>query len=264
MSRRLVIWGGGILAVILIVIFVLAYLIDEPLRRKVERDMNARLKGYTVRVVKLDFHPIGLSLDLEKLWIYQTPHPDPPIAYIPNLHASVHWKALLSGRLVGDFQIQDPKVHIDLRQFVQESKDPTPIQDKGWQDALEAAYPLKIDRFAIRNGDLTYVDKGPYKPLHVTKLNFTAENIRNVKSAKGVYPSPVDLEGVVFDKGNAKFKGDVDFLAKPHIALKGDLELGEITLDYFKPIAERYKLPCGRDRFRRGVRSSTPRTFRRL
>ena len=242
MSRRLVIWGGGILAVILIVIFVLAYLIDEPLRRKVERDMNARLKGYTVRVEKLDFHPIGLSLDLEKLWIYQTPHPDPPIAYIPNLHASVHWKALLFGRLVGDFQIEDPKVHIDLRQFVQESKDPTPIQDKGWQDALEAAYPLKIDRFAIRNGDLTYVDKGPYKPLHVRKLNFTAENIRNVKSAKGVYPSPVDLEGVVFDKGNAKFKGDVDFLAKPHIALKGDLELGEITLDYFKPIAERYKL----------------------
>jgi len=242
MSRRLVIWGGGILAVILIVIFVLAYLIDEPLRRKVERDMNARLKGYTVRVEKLDFHPVGLSLDLEKLWIYQTPHPDPPIAYIPNLHASVHWKALLSGRLVGDFQIEDPKVHIDLRQFVQESKDPTPIQDKGWQDALEAAYPLKIDRFAIRNGDLTYVDKGPYKPLHVRKLNFTAENIRNVKSAKGVYPSPVDLEGVVFDKGNAKFKGDVDFLAKPHIALKGDLELGEITLDYFKPIAERYKL----------------------
>ena len=107
---------------------------------------------------------------------------------------------------------------------------------------MEAAYPLKIDRFAIRNGDLTYVDKGPYKPLHLTKLNFTAENIRNVKSGKGVYPSPVQLEGVVFDKGSAKFNGDADFLAKPHIAFKGDLELEQITLDYFKPIAERYKL----------------------
>jgi len=53
MRRRPIIWGGGILAVILIVIFVLAYLTDEPLRRKVERDMNARLKGYTVRVEKL-------------------------------------------------------------------------------------------------------------------------------------------------------------------------------------------------------------------
>jgi hypothetical protein len=43
MSRRLIIWGGGILAVILIAIFVLAYFIDEPLRRRVEREMNARL-----------------------------------------------------------------------------------------------------------------------------------------------------------------------------------------------------------------------------
>src|SRR5437870_5481499 len=120
MKRRLVVWGGGVLAFIVVVIFVLAYLIDEPLRRKVERDMNARLKGYTVRLLKLDFHPIGLSLDLKELWIYQTAHPDPPIAYIPTLHASVHWKALLSGRLVGDFQINDPKVRIDLRQFVQE------------------------------------------------------------------------------------------------------------------------------------------------
>ena len=242
MSRRLVIWGGGILAVILIVIFFLAYLIDEPLRRKVERDMNARLKGYSVRIEKLDFHPIGLSLDLRNLWLYQTAHPDPPIASIPNLHASVHWKALLSGRLVGDFQIDDPKLHFDLRQFVEEAKDPTPVKEKGWQDALEAAYPLKIDRFAIRNGDLTYIENGPYKPLHVTKLNFTTVNIRNVKSAKGVYPSPVDLDGIVFDTGNAKFKGNADFLAKPHIALKGDLELDQITLDYFKPIVERYNL----------------------
>ncbi|HEY2988241.1 MAG TPA: DUF748 domain-containing protein [Candidatus Binatia bacterium] len=241
MRRRLLIWVGGILAFVLIVIFVLAYLIDEPLRRKVERDMNARLKGYTVRLQKLDFHPIGLSLDLKDLWLYQTAHPDPPIAYIPKLHASVHWKAILFGRLVGDFQIDDPKVHFDLRQFVQEAKDPTPVKDKGWQDALEAAYPLKINRFAIRNGDLTYVDKGPFKPLHVTKLNFTTENIRNVKSEKGVYPSPVELDGVIFDTGKAQFKGDADFLAKPYIAIKGDVELAQITLDYFKPIAERYK-----------------------
>lgn len=235
------IWVGGILGVILIVVFVLAYLIDEPLRRKMERDINARLEGYTVRVGRLDFHPIGLSLDLEESTVYQNAHPDPPIAYIPNLSASVHWKALLFGRLTADFQIDDPKVHFDLRQFAQEAKDETPIQERGWQEALQAIYPLKINRFAIRNGDLTYVDKGPFKPLHVTKLNFIAENIRNVKSEKGVYPSPVYLEGVVFDKGKAKLEGYADFFATPHLALKADLELGQIVLDYFKPITERYQ-----------------------
>ena len=241
MRRRPIIWGGGILALILIAIFVLAYLIDEPLRRRVEREMNARLKGYTVRIEKLDFHPIGLSLDPPKIVDLSDPSPGSAHRLYTQLHASVHWKALLSGRLVGDFQLDDPKIHFDLRQFVQEAKDPTPMKDKGWQDALQAAYPLKIDRLAIRNGDLTYVDKGPFKPLRMTKLNFTTENIRNVQSEKGVYPSPVYLDGVVFDKGSTKFEGHADFLAKPHIALKGDLELDQIALDYFKPIAERYQ-----------------------
>ncbi len=241
MKRRPIIWGGGILTAIAAFIFMLAYLADEPLRRKIEGEMNAKLEGYTVRIGKLDFHPIGLSLDLEQLWIYQTPQPDPPIAYIPNLHASVHWKALLSGRIVGDFQFDDPQIRFDLRQFSQEATDPTPIKDKGWQDALQAAYPLRIDRLAIRNGEVTYVDKGPFKPLHVTKLNFTTENIRNVKSGKGVYPSPVAFDGVIFDTGTAKFEGQADFLAKPHIAIKGDLELNQVTLAYFKPIAERYQ-----------------------
>ena len=241
MGRRLLIWGGGILAFILIAIFVLAYLADEPLRRRAEREMNARLKGYTVRLGKLDFHPIGLSIDLEQLWIYQTAHPEPPVAYIPDLHASVHWKALLFGHLVGDFQMNEPKLRIDLTQFTQEAKDPTPVKDKGWQQALEAAYPLKIDRFAIRNGDLTYIDKGPFKPLRLTKVDFTATDIRNVRSKKGVYPSPVDFDAVVFDTGGLKFNGYADFLQEPYMGIKGDLEIDRITLDYFKPIAERYQ-----------------------
>jgi hypothetical protein len=76
--------------------------------------MNARLKGYTVRIEKLDFHPIGLSLDLKKLWIYQTPQPDPPIAYILNLHTSVHWKAFLSGRWSAIFKSSIPKFTLTL------------------------------------------------------------------------------------------------------------------------------------------------------
>ena len=241
LHRRWVLWTAGVVAFFLLLLFVLAYMIDEPLRRKVERDMNARLTGYSVRIGKLDFHPIGLSLDLEEMYLYQQAHPDPPIAYIPDMHASVHWKALIFGRLVGDFQFNDPKLYLNLANFTAEAKSPTPIKDKGWQDALYAAYPLLINRFAIRNADVTYADRGPFKPLHLTKVNFEAENIRNVKSEKGVYPSPVNFNAVVFDTGEASFQGHADFLAKPYMGLKGDLDLEQITLDYFKPITQRYK-----------------------
>ncbi len=79
-----------------------AFAIDEPLRRYTEARMNAALKGYTVRVGALDFHPIGFSLDLRDTTVVQNEYPDPPVAQIPLLSASVHWRALLGGRVVGD------------------------------------------------------------------------------------------------------------------------------------------------------------------
>jgi hypothetical protein len=186
------------LLILILIIIVAAFLLDEPLRRKMEADLNNRLKGYTVRIGRLDFHPFGLSLDLEESTIYQSAHPDPPIAHIPNLSASVHWKALLRGRLVADFELDNPTVRFDLTQFSEEARDETPIKEKGWQDAVQAIYPLKINRFVIRNADVTYVDKGPFRPLRITKLNFLAENIRNVDSEEGTYPSPVEVEGGCF------------------------------------------------------------------
>lgn len=239
--RRPAIWVGSAILVLLVLVVAASFLLDEPLRRRMEADLNHRLKGYTVRIGRLDFHPFGFSLDLEDSTIYQNEHPDPPIATIANLTASVHWKALLFGSLVADFEVDDPRVHIDLGQFNQEAKDEVPIKDKGWQDAVQAIYPLKINRFEIHNGDLTYVDRGPFKPLRVTKIEFVAENIRNVESAAGSYPSPVRAQGVIFDTGKVTLDGNADFLAEPHVTVKADLKLDQVTLDYFKPIAERYQ-----------------------
>jgi len=227
---------------ILILSFVAAYLLDEPLRKKMETDINNSLKGYTVRIQRLDFHPFGLSLDLNESTIYQSAHPDPPIAHIPKLSASVHWKALLHGRLVADFELANPTIRFDLTQFSQENRDETPIKEKGWQEAVQAIYPLKINRFVIRNADVTYIDKGPFRPLQITQLNFIAENIRNVQSEEGTYLSPVEAEAVVFDAGKLRLTGRANFLAEPHVALKGDFEVDKIALDYFRPITERYNL----------------------
>ena len=127
-TKRSFLWIAGSVSLILILSFVAAYLLDEPLRKKMEADINKSLKGYTVRIQRLDFHPFGLSLDLNESTIYQSAHPDPPIAHIPNLSASVHWKALLRGRLVADWELDNPSLRFDLRQFNQEARDETPLR----------------------------------------------------------------------------------------------------------------------------------------
>ena len=71
--------------------------------------MNRHLTDYTVRVGEAYFHPIGLILDLDNLVLIQNEIPDPPVASIKRLHASIHWTALIKGRLVGDFLIDRPQ-----------------------------------------------------------------------------------------------------------------------------------------------------------
>ena len=245
--RRWLIVGLAV-GLVLLVAYSAAFLIDEPLRRYTEAKMNRALKGYTVRITKLDFHPLGLSLELRDTIVTQDEHPDPPIARIPLLKASVYWRALLHGRAVGDFLLDRPTVHLNLTQARKEIADPTPVKERGWQDALEAIYPLKINQFRVKNGELTYIDQG-FKPLRVRSLNIVASNIRNVASAEQVYPSPVRVDGAVFEKGRMSADGRADFLATPNLTFRGNVTLQDIELDYFKPITNRYNLAVDKGLF---------------
>ena len=239
-SIRFATWFVVILAVLLAIAVIAAFFVDEPLRRRMEANLNAALKGYTVRIGRLDFHPIGLSLDLEEATIVQNDNPEPPVAHIPKLTASVNWRAILFGQVVADFEIDRPEVYINLTQAEQEIKDDVPIEERGWQQALQEIYPLEINEFVINSGKLTYVDKGPFRPLELTGVNLRAENIRNVASEEGVYPSPVRIDAEVFGKGKLRVDGNADFLAEPHVSFKTDLSLDNIALDYFKPLIDRY------------------------
>jgi hypothetical protein len=229
------------IAIVLLLAYTIAFLIDEPLRRYTETKMNRALKGYTARIGALNFHPLGFSLDLTDVVITQHAHPEPAVLRVERLSASVHWRALLSGRLVGDVELEKPAVYLDLPQARKEIADPTPVKERGWQEALEAVYPLKINHFEINHGDVTYVDQGPFKPLRIRELELVATNIRN-RPRKRPYPSDVRFSALVFESGRLSADGQANFLAEPNPTFRGDVELANIELDYFKPITNRYNL----------------------
>ena len=242
-TRKALSFTAALFIVLVVLIVLAAFFVDEPLRQRMEANLNRSLTGYTVRIGKLDFHPIGLSLDLENSVIIQNDNPEPPVAQIANLSAGIHWRALLRGRLVADFEIDDPKLYINRKQAKKELDDKVPMKERGWQQALEEIYPLKINRFVIRNGSLTYVDDGPFRPLELTRMRLLAENIRNVRSDANVYPSPVQIEAVIFGKGTLRTEGHADFLAEPHVTFKSEtIALENVDLAYFKPILDRYNV----------------------
>src|SRR6266852_1018522 len=237
------IWLLGGLALLMVLVFVVARFAEEPLRRYMEAEVNRRLTGYTVKIAALHVHPWIASLELRDATIAQDVNPDPPVAQVSRLVTRIDWRALLHRRVVADISFDHPTVYLNLKQVRTEATEKTALKDRGWQQALEAlAFDLKINRLRVLEGDVTYVDQGPFKPLHVSRVNLSAENIRNIASKEQVYPSPIHLEAVVFDAGSAWLDGHADFLAEPHVGVQATLRLDEVALDYFKPITNRYNL----------------------
>jgi uncharacterized protein involved in outer membrane biogenesis len=240
--RRWWIWLVGAVGLLLVAAVIGSLFIDEPLRRYVERQMNAQLQGYTVHIGALDVHPFSFSADLKEVVIRQDAHPDPPIMHVPELRASVQWRALLSRRVVADVQIQQPAVHLNLTQVREEARDEVPMRERGWQEAVQAALPLQINELRVVNGGVTYIDVDPARPLRLRQLNMHASNIRNVKSNAGTYPSDLQIDAALDGVGHMALKGQADFLAAPHAAVNAELTLDQVELAQFQSVASRHNM----------------------
>jgi Domain of Unknown Function (DUF748) len=221
----------GVGLALALLVFAASFFVDEPLRRSIERRMNERLVGYDVRLPKLRLRVFSLSLALEGLTVSQKAHPEPAVLRIDRLTTSVHWRALLSGHLVADVLLERPRVALDLAQLRQEVKDGVPVNERGWQEALQQVTPLKIDLFRVEEGTVTYVDADPAHPIRVTSLRIRASDIRNVKSKPDVYPSPVHAEAMLFGSGRGVLDGHASFLAEPYPGFHALFHLDTVPLD---------------------------------
>jgi hypothetical protein len=235
-------WSVGVLLAILIVLFIASFFLDEPLRKYTEKKINSNLKGYFVRLPKLHLQLIGFSLTLKGLTVYQQAHPEPPIAQFPIINANVDWYGIFAGRLVAEFRLDRPKININLPQLSSEAASKVPLKERGWQQAVEAIYPLKINVLTIRNGTITYIDQDPKRPLHLSSLNLKAGNIRNVRLPDRVYPSTFLLETDIFGTGRGVVDGKANFLSEPYPGIKARFKLDKVPLDYFRPIIARSNL----------------------
>ena len=262
-SRKTALWIGTGILILIVLVIIASFFIDEPLRRQMERRMNQSLKGYTVQIPKLHFSLFGLSITLHDLTLRQQANPDPPVMVVPKLKASVQWSELVTLHLVADFLFDRPQIHLNLSQLRQENRDPTPMKEKGWQDALEQIYPLKINLFRVNDADVVYIDQDPKHPLHISHLTLRANNIRNIHSREHVYPSPVHAEGVIFESGRGVINGHADFLAKPFPGVHALFRLDKVPLDALKSMVARANLDMKGGRLSTPTaKSSTPRRRR--
>jgi hypothetical protein len=218
-------------------------LLARPMRSWATRMMNARLNGYTVQIGKVEPHLWRMGFDLDDLVLVQNMHPDPPVADIRGLEFQVDARELLHLAAVGTLTIDHPALHINQAQILEEANSHLTLKEQGWQSAVEAVFPIKLNQVEVQDGSLLYlsVDTAS-KPLQITKVAMVVENLRNIASVSGTYPSPVVFDGVLFDTGLVHFEGAADFLREPYAAARGEIRLTHVPLDRLAPLAHDYQL----------------------
>lgn len=239
-SRRRSRWIATALAALLALLVALPAILAEPIRFRIESGVNRSLTGYRVSIGALALHPLALRVELRDLVVVQGAHPEPPVAVFPRFAASVHWRALLTGNLVGDLELLAPRLHLNLAQLREEAGDRVKVQDRGWQQALREIYPLEINELVVEDGSLTYLDVPDATPLEITDVSLLATNIRNVRSPERTYPSELRLRAKVFDEGSLALQGRADFLAEPHPGLRVKLDLGGVPLGALAPVTRHW------------------------
>jgi len=218
-----------------VALFIASFFLDEMIRVRTQVAMNQKLKGYHVALAHAHLQLVGGILTLNGLKVIQQKHPHPAVADVRMMRFHIQVKELFSRRVVADVLLSHPRVHIDQTQLVAEKKDKVPLRQKGWQDALEAAYPFKINRFTIGDGDVVYIQDAVNAPLHLAKLNFTTDNIRNIHAPNNVYPSKFHANLVIFGTGRATINGHANFLEEPFPGARAQYTIENVPLNAFDP-----------------------------
>jgi len=237
--------GWIVLGLTLLVValgFAVTWYAGEPLRREMERRVNEAMDGYTVTIGTVALHPWNLGLDLQEVTVVQNAQPDPPVIYLPSWETHLDWRALLSFAVVARTEITRPEIYVVASQAAAEAKDPKRLDERGWQDAVTAVYPLEINSFAVTDGTLTYYALEPLEPLVLEDFDLHVQNIRNVRSVEGELPSPIDLSAHVKKGGDISIDGKADLLAEPNTAGSVDYEVDALSVGYLAPVAKPFNV----------------------
>lgn len=130
---RWIVWIGAIVFVLVMVLA--AAIADESVRKYPS--------VYTLRIGKLDLHPLTLSLDLENVTLSQYRHTDPPMAHIPKWRTDVQLGGLLTGNVVSAHRIDGPSATVTHAQTKPELTRPRSIAHQRIDGRAGAGHVLR-------------------------------------------------------------------------------------------------------------------------
>ncbi|MFN2508173.1 MAG: DUF748 domain-containing protein [Chthoniobacterales bacterium] len=227
-----------VVLVLVLVVLIVRAMLPFWVRDYVNRKLS-ELEDYRGHVADVDIHLWRGAYSIHAVEIKKVTGNVPvPFFSAPAVDLSVEWKALFEGALVGEIHFEQPKIN-----FVNgRSKATTQVGvDQPWTDKIRELFPLKINRFTVRDGELHYRDfsRTPQVDVEVDQIRMVATNLTNSRKLSETLKAEIEIAGRPLRSGQMRANIDMDpYAAKPTFAL--ELEADAIPLVKLNDFAKAY------------------------
>lgn len=184
------------LAVLLVVRIIMPFVILHVLNKKL-----ANLDGYYGHIDDVNLALIRGAYVIRDVYIVNVDSATKdttPFFDCPRIDLSVHWNAIFEGKLVGEVEFEKPVVKYTMHKTVgKDAKDDT----TNFIQLVRDFMPLKINRFAVSEGAIHYVDEKSSPKLDMPMTNVTIEglNLTNEPDTGVALPATITMSGALYD-----------------------------------------------------------------
>jgi hypothetical protein len=240
-KRRRWLRGLGIfLLLIVALVGVTRLLLPSELRKYVNRTLD-RNQLYEGRIGDVQVHLLRGAYSIHDIKISQrTGNVPVPLLAAKQIDFAVQWNALIHGRIVGQFTMQEPELN-----FVASSDQNEAQTGAGapWLQVIRDLFPFKINSAIIQEGSVHFRAFKSDKPVDVylSHLNGTIDNLSNIRDETNPLVTKVQASAVAMDQAKLDYKMTLDpFSYRPtfHMAVRllglDVTKLNDLALTYGK------------------------------
>ena len=181
----------------------------EPIVTRYVNHVLAKNESYAGKIDDVDIHLLRGAYVIQGTVIEKRDGTSiVPFLDIPEIDLSVEWKALLHGSIVAQIEMREPKVN-----FVGGSGESNQAGGgTDWRETVKDLVPLKINRFAIVNGQVHYVDPtaSPKVDVEIDELYVEATNLTNSEDLAGTLVAQVKARGKPLGLGQFDLSASLD------------------------------------------------------
>lgn len=227
-----------VLVILVVALIVVRAMLPIWVRDYVNRKLS-EIEGYRGRITEVDIHLWRGAYSIRGVKIEKTTGNVPvPFFAAPTVDLSVEWKALFQGALVGEIHFEQPQMN--LVNGASKKTDQAAL-DEPWTDKVRQLFPLRINRFTVRGGEVHYRDfnKKPAVDIEVDQIQIVAKNLTNSAKLSETLNAEIEVAGRPLRSGQLKANIDLNpYAAKPTFA--AELEVESLPLVKLNDFAKAY------------------------